>query len=55
MKVELVNWLDPKMGVEAVDLLRVHAADLEAYAVSTLVNRVANDGPELIVPLAESR
>lgn len=48
-------WLDPKMGVEAVDLLRVHAADLEAYAVSTLVNRVANDGPELIVPLAESR
>ncbi len=47
------DWLNPRLGAEAIELLSDPVDDLEIYAVSTLVNRVANDGPDLIVPLAE--
>ena len=51
------TWLDP--GLEdpqaAHDLLTVtQPEDLEAYAVSTQVNTVANNTHELVEPLAES-
>lgn len=46
-------WLDPALTTGATDLLSVHGTDLEVYAVSTLVNKVANDGPALIEPLGE--
>jgi putative SOS response-associated peptidase YedK len=47
-------WLDPE--VDDTDLLRgllVPAAPgrLDAYPVSTAVNNVANNGPELVEPL----
>lgn len=46
------DWLDPALidPVAAAALLRV-SEGLESYAVSDLVNRVANDGPQLIEPL----
>ena len=44
-------WLDPHRTDDARELLAVPAPDLVAHPVSNLVNRVANDGPELIVPL----
>ena len=47
-------WLDPNnRDPEAVTDLVVSlpAPDLSEHAVSTLVNRVANDIPELITPL----
>ncbi len=47
-------WLDPEITDAGVisDLLTATARpDLAEHAVSTLVNRVANDIPELIVPL----
>ncbi|QDP97131.1 SOS response-associated peptidase [Microlunatus elymi] len=47
-------WLDPKLTdpQAARQLLAVTEADqLEAYAVSTLVSNVANNGPELLEPL----
>jgi putative SOS response-associated peptidase YedK len=50
------TWLDPSMTdpAEAMRLLRVtDAAALEAYAVSTAVNRVDNNDPSLLEPLAE--
>ena len=47
-------WLDPSLTEGAVDLLATPGADLEAYAVSRLISTVGNDGPELIVPLADS-
>lgn len=49
-------WLDPTLiGADtALDLLRVTEADqLEAYAVSTEVNKVQNNNPGLIEPLPE--
>lgn len=46
-------WLDPSFAGDARGLLTVPAPQLEAYPVSMAVNKVANDGPELIVPLAE--
>ncbi|HEX6878543.1 MAG TPA: SOS response-associated peptidase [Nocardioidaceae bacterium] len=48
-------WLDPTVSdPEALGGLLVPAAPgrLEAYPVSTLVNNVKNNGPELIEPLA---
>ena len=47
-------WLDPGTDMAVVEGLMVPAAPgvLEAFPVSTLVNRVANDGPELVEPLA---
>lgn len=50
-------WLDPSLEdpQAARGLLSVTAADvLEAYAVSTAVNTVANNGPELVLPIEES-
>ncbi len=48
-------WLDPATDMCAVQRLMKPAADgvLEAYPVSTQVNNVANDGPQLIEPLPE--
>ena len=49
------EWLDPATG-DAESLLRAitpaASDDLETRAVSTAVNSVANDGPDLITPLA---
>lgn len=47
-------WLDPGLGQQARDLLIAPGDLLEACAVSTAVNQVANKGPELIEPLAIS-
>ena len=46
-------WLDPRTDKDSVLDLLVPAAPgrLEAYPVSTLVNAVKNNGPELIEPL----
>ncbi|MFX4272993.1 SOS response-associated peptidase [Propionibacteriaceae bacterium Y1685] len=51
------SWLDPSLtdADAALDLLAVTEADqLQAYAVSTEVNSVRNNGPQLVRPLAES-
>lgn len=48
------NWLSPAVtdAREAKALLSVvEPAALRAYPVSTLVNQVANDGPELLIPV----
>ncbi len=50
-------WLDPRVTDpdQALALLSVTDADrLEAYAVSRAVGDVRNDGPHLVLPLAES-
>ncbi len=54
-KPDWAAWLDPSTDMEVVQGLMVPAADgvLEAYPVSTQVNNVANDGPQLIEPLPE--
>jgi putative SOS response-associated peptidase YedK len=46
-------WLDPRTDKDSVLDLLVPAAPgrLEAYPVSTMVNAVKNNGPELIEPL----
>jgi putative SOS response-associated peptidase YedK len=48
-------WLDPATDMAAIEKLMVPAADgvLEAYPVSTRVNDVKNEGPDLIVPLPD--
>lgn len=45
-------WLDPEFGGEPRALLDVPVAAMAYHKVPTLVNRVANNGPELIEPLA---
>lgn len=47
------DWLDPQFGGDPAQLLDppATAAGLVAYPVSTLVNAVRNNGPELIEPL----
>lgn len=49
-------WLDPTLtdAQDVLPLLSQPVADLEAYAVSPLVNTVQNNGPELIEPLADA-
>jgi putative SOS response-associated peptidase YedK len=49
-------WLDPNVDAEMASALAVPAPDalLEAYPVSTAVNRTANDSAALIAPLRES-
>ncbi len=47
-------WLDPAFDGDPRELLRVPAPDLEAYMVSREVNRVANNSPTLIRPVADS-
>jgi putative SOS response-associated peptidase YedK len=46
-------WLDPSQGPEQAAVLLRPALEthLDAYPVSTLVNSVRNNGPELIAPL----
>lgn len=48
------SWLDPLRtdAAEVLPLLRT-PADLRSYEVSTLVNSVRNDGPELIEPWSQ--
>lgn len=46
------HWLDPEIAVPDPDALHPASPDtLDAYPVSTLVNRVANNSPELLRPL----
>jgi putative SOS response-associated peptidase YedK len=47
------RWLDPTTDMSEVEGLMVPApADwIEAYPISTLVNKVGNDGPELLEQL----
>ena len=47
------RWLDPAVPVDEASQLLVPAPDewFEAFPVSTLVNKVAVDGPELLEPL----
>ncbi len=50
-------WLDPGLTDPdriAVLLAGLRVGDLEARPVSTLVNKVANNGPELVEPLPET-
>ncbi|MCC6495149.1 MAG: SOS response-associated peptidase, partial [Propionibacteriaceae bacterium] len=44
-------WLDPDFGSDARELLTVPAGVLAYHPVSTAVNKVANDGPQLVEPL----
>ena len=46
-------WLDPRFGRDARALLSVPAPELVYHPVSTAVNKVANDYPELVEPLAD--
>ena len=45
-------WLDPGFGSDARVLLTVGVSGLAFHPVSTAVNKVANDGPELVEPVA---
>jgi putative SOS response-associated peptidase YedK len=47
-------WLDPTLTDpgRVLELLATDADELEAYAVSTEVNSVKNNGPDLLLPLA---
>jgi putative SOS response-associated peptidase YedK len=49
-------WLDPTLSDpgRVLELLATDADELEAYAVSTEVNSVKNNGPDLLLPLAET-
>src|SRR5262245_50642107 len=48
-------WLDPQVDGETAAALLTPAPDaaIEAYEVSSAVNRTANDSPELLLPLTE--
>jgi len=46
------QWLDPASDQTASVLLPAASAGLDAYPVSTLVNNVRNNGPELLEPIA---
>jgi putative SOS response-associated peptidase YedK len=48
-------WLDPKVDGETALALVAPAREgtVEAYEVSAAVNRTANDGPQLVMPLSE--
>ena len=49
-------WLDPTFTdpERVLELLVTDAAELEAYAVSTEVNNVKHNGPQLLEPLPEA-
>lgn len=51
--VDWEAWLDPASDPKVIEDLMRPASDgvLEAYPVSTQVNRVANEGPQLLAPL----
>lgn len=44
-------WLDPGLAGPVTDLLAAPAAEVRVHPVSTAVNRVGNEGPELVAPL----
>ncbi len=44
-------WLDPHFAADPRVLLTVPSPGLEFYPVSMAVNKVANDGPELVEPI----
>jgi putative SOS response-associated peptidase YedK len=46
------RWLDPNVDAREIAAQSVAADEMEAYAVSRLVNAWANEGPELIAPAA---
>ncbi|MFZ1911632.1 MAG: SOS response-associated peptidase [Propionicimonas sp.] len=46
-------WLDPSYTGDPHTLLTVDATRLTAYPVSTAVNKVANNSPDLVLPLPE--
>jgi len=48
------DWLDPGFAGDPLDLLRVPGPDLEAYAVSRAVGQVANNSPELVLPVPDA-
>ena len=48
------DWLDPGFTGDPLDLLRVPGPDLEAYAVSRAVGQVANNSPELVLPMPDA-
>ena len=52
-RTDWAAWLDPGNGAEEAGHLLVPALDgaLTAYPVSTLVNSVKNNGPELLEPI----
>ncbi|GAA2179569.1 SOS response-associated peptidase [Brooklawnia cerclae] len=50
-------WLDPALTDSGKARQLVHVplpGEMTAHAVSTRVNRVGNDGPDLVVPIAEA-
>jgi putative SOS response-associated peptidase YedK len=52
-KEHWARWLDPEQGIDPLELLHPAMNDgLVATPVSTLVNNVRNNGPELLRPLA---
>ena len=53
-RADWATWLNPDEGADSAGGLLVPAMDgsLDAYPVSTLVNSVRNNGPELLEPLA---
>lgn len=48
------DWLNPDFAGNPLELLHVPAPELEAYAVSRAVGQVANNSPELVLPLDDS-
>ena len=54
-RADWATWLDPASDMAVVEKLMVPAAEgvLEAYPISTRVNDVKNEGPELLDPLPE--
>jgi len=47
------RWHPGRRGHEATTVLTAYPADLmEAFAVSTTVNRAGRDAPELVDPIA---
>jgi putative SOS response-associated peptidase YedK len=46
-------WLDPETDMKVIEGLMVPAGAgiLEAFPVSSLVNKATNEGPELLEPL----
>ena len=47
------RWLDPSADAPEIAARPMPASQMEAYAVSRLVNAWANEGPELIAPAGE--
>lgn len=51
-RADWASWLDAAVEQPAGLLVPAAAAGLDAYPVSTLVNNVRNNGPELLEPIA---